>query len=284
VARRLLAANGIGERDAQFVDVAGNDAVEALLAGRVDAAFLVASARSPAVERLLASAEIRLLSFVRAAAYARRERYLSEVRLPRGVVDLAQDIPREDVVLLAATANLVASERLHPALVGLLLQAADDVHGSGGMFEDVGEFPSAAHTELPLSDEAKRFYKSGPPFLQRFLPFWAASLVDRMLVMLLPLVALMIPLARIMPPLYRWRIRARIYRWYRELVEIDPALDPEPSPERAAAALAELRRIEEEVARVHVPLSYTDQLYHLRGHIELVRGKLTAAARPEAPV
>ncbi|HEY5701461.1 MAG TPA: C4-dicarboxylate ABC transporter substrate-binding protein, partial [Gammaproteobacteria bacterium] len=162
----------------------------------------------------------------------------------------------------------------HPALVDLLLQAAAEVHGEGGLFEHRNQFPSPEYVEFPLSPEAKRFYKSGPPFLQRYLPFWAATLVDRMLVMLLPLLALAIPLVRIMPPVFRWRIRSRIYRWYRELLEMDPALCEAADIDELKKYLARLDRLEAEVSRVEVPLSYADQLYHLRLHMELVREKL----------
>lgn len=275
IAMQLLHDNDVGSAQAKLVPLGGHQAVEALFNAEVDAVFLVASPKSSAVRALLEAPGIELMSFERAEAYTRLHRFLSRVTLPQGVIDLQANIPPEDIALLAPTANLVASRELHPALVDLLLQAARRTHGPGGLFEASGQFPSAAFIEFPLSDEARRFFKSGPPFLQRFLPFWAATLVDRMLVMLLPLVALLFPLVRAMPPIYRWRMRARIYRWYRELLALDPILHKNADRTDLERCLSELDRIEDELSRVHVPMSYADQLYHLRLHLELVRDKLT---------
>ena len=210
-----------------------------------------------------------LFDFARADAYTRRYRFLNSVVLPEGAVDLGENIPDRSVRLLAPTANLVSHPDLHPAVIDLLLQAADEVHSNGGWFEEQDEFPMPGLLAFPLNKEAERYYKDGPPFLQRFLPFWAASLVDRLKVMLLPLLVLMFPLIKVMPPIYTWRMRARVYRWYDEL---------ERAEQRLAAGKverdwvnAELDRIESEVQRVKVPLSFTDQLYHLRQHVDLVR-------------
>ena len=167
----------------------------------------------------------------------------------------------------------------------VLMAAADDLHRSGGLLERYGQFPSPEYLDLPHSEEAERYFESGPTFLRRVLPFWAASLAERLMVMLVPLLALLIPLLRIMPPVYRWRIRYRIYRWYRELLTIDPLVREQDAapPADPAAGLRALERIEEEVAKVHVPLSYADQLYTLRMHMELVRERLEAeAAKPPA--
>ena len=283
VAMRLLADNGITASSATLLALGGREAVAAIQNNHADAVFIVASADSPSIKALLQDSSIRLMSFDRAAAYTRIHRFLSAVTLPQGVIDLSANVPAQDVALLAPAATLVASPSLHPALVDLLLQAADEVHGGGGLFEKRGEFPSAQYLEFPLSPDAKRFFKSGPPFLQRYLPFWVATFIDRMLVMLLPLVALAIPLMRIMPPVLRWRIRSRIFRWYRELLAIEPALRGETDRDLLQQYVAAIERMEKEVSRVEVPLSYADQLYHLRLHINLVRTKLedAIAARNE---
>ncbi len=277
VAIQLLAANAISETSATLLPLGGRKAAEALLNGETDAAFMVASPESPSVKTLLEDETVSLLSFRRSDAYTRTHRFLSSVTLPEGVIDLTANIPAKDVVLLAPAATLVASPRLHPALIDLLLQAAAEVHGDGGLFEQRDQFPSAKYLEFPLSRDARRFFRSGPPFLQRYLPFWAATLIDRMLVMLLPLMALAIPLFRLMPPMLRWRIRSRIFRWYRALLAIDPALHEDADRARLEEHVATLDRLEMEVSKVDVPLSYADQLYHLRLHIELVRKELESA-------
>lgn len=265
---RLLKDNGV--IDSERWDPAGGEAaVDALIDGRIDAAFFVISAQSPLIDRLLRAPDVALADFERADAYTRRYRFLSSLLLPRGVVDLGADIPGSPVRLLAPAANLVVRPDLHPAVSELLLQAANDVHRAGGWFEDDGEFPKPALLAYPLSGEAERYYKNGPPFLQRYLPFWAASLVDRLKVMLLPLLVLMLPLIKVMPPIYTWRMRARVYRWYDELESAEQRLaDGERDRDHV---FAELDRIEAEVQRIKVPLSFTDQLYHLRQHIDLVR-------------
>jgi hypothetical protein len=242
----------------------------------VDAVFLVASPQSAVVRQLLGSSAIELMSFDRAGAYTRIHQHLSMVTVPEGAIDLAANIPAKDKTLLAPTANLVVHEDFHPALIDLLLRAATEVHAGGSLFAEPGTFPSSKYTGFPLSPEAERRYELGPPFLRRYLPFWAATLVDRLKVMLLPLFALLVPCVRIMPPVYRWRIRSKVYRWYRELEVVDSASRVAESTDRLADLAAELDRIEDELEDVSVPLSYRDELYDLRLHINLVRQQLRA--------
>lgn len=272
LARQLLADNAIDRTATPLLEMGGQQAVERLQRGEIDAAFFVASPRSPVVQALLLDPGIGLMDFQRAPAYTRRHHFLTRVTLPRGVADLARDLPPRDVTLLATTANMVARPGLHPALIDLLIFSGRRIHGPGGWFEGNRDFPTPDYADFPLSDEARQFYQRGPSLLQRYLPFWAATLLDRLKVMLLPLVALMLPLFKIMPPLYRWRIRSRIYPWYRDVLAIDrrmeqPGLDVEQT-------LADLSTIEHEVARVEVPLSFAEELYDLRLHISLVRERL----------
>jgi len=268
---RLLGENGLS---GQVTLISGDkiDAFKALKKNEVDAVFIVASATSTVIRTFLDDAAIELMNFNRAEAYERRMKFLTHVILPRGMVDLAGDIPSEDKVLLASTANLVVSKDLHPAIQDLLLQAAEQIHGRGGWFESSGEFPNVNFAEFPVSPEAKRFYKYGPPFLQRFLPFRVASLIDRLKVMILPLVVLMIPLMKIMPPLYNWRMRSKIYRWYQILERID--LDSSKKDPNIVKLKQQLADIDDEVIHVRVPLSFASQLYDLRQHIELVKRRL----------
>jgi len=279
---QLLELNGLTSAPTQILSVGGGEAAEMLREGRVDAAAFVTSARSPVVKMLLEAKKLlRLFSFGRVKAYVTRYRYLSEVELPEGVIDFKTNIPSRDIKLLAPAAQLVARKDLHPALIDLLLQAAKEIHGPGGLFEQPGEFPSPRYLDFPLSKEARRFYESGPPFLRRHLPFWAATLVDRLKIMLLPLLALFIPLFRLMPPIYRWRIRSRIYRWYAELEAVDLVIRKDLEGKRLDECRAELDRIEEKVSKVSIPLSYSEELYDLRVHIEMLRNKLHKTANKE---
>ncbi len=273
----LLVDNGLDPAGVNIRDIGGVAAADALISGELDAAFFVTSAQSQLVRRLLEHQDIQLSSLQRAPAYASRYRFLNNLQLPEGVVDLAKNIPDRAVRLLAPAANIAVTGDLHPAIHDLMLQAAESVHGEGGWFEGQGEFPKADLLAFPLSKEATHYYKYGPPFLQRYLPFWAASLVDRLKVMIVPLLMLLLPLVKVMPPIYAWRMNARVYRWYEELVEVDEQMDEAPDGARVVdrdRLLGELNRIEQEVRNISVPLSFAGKLYHLRAHINLVRQKL----------
>lgn len=270
---RLLKDNGFDPAAINFVDLGGREAAQALQGGELDAAFFVSSARAELIQQLLHAPGVRLASFERADAYARRYRFLTSVELPEGVVDLQANIPSQKVRLLAPAANLVVHAEIHPAVIDLLLQAAADAHEEGDWFEARGEFPQAGLLAYPLAKEAQRYYKNGPPFLQRYLPFWAASLIDRLKVMLLPLVLMLLPFFKIMPPIYTWRMRSRVYRWYAQLQAVDEQIGTAAEADRERL-LGELEQIENEVRHVNVPLSFAHHLYHLRQHIDLVRLRL----------
>jgi hypothetical protein len=226
---------------------------------------------------------LHLMSFPRADAYTRRYPFLIKLTLPEGALDLASDVPPRDTVLLGSAVNLVVRGSFHPALADLLLMTASSIHAGAGLFETAGQFPSAKHVDVPLGDEARRYYQSGPPFLNRYLPFWVATWVDRVKVMLVPLVALMIPLFRIMPSLYRWRVRSKIYRWYHDLDAVDHALAASEAAPDLDRLSADLERVEQDVRRVIVPASYREELYHLRLHIDFLRDKVRAAVLAVSP-
>jgi len=271
---RLIEANKIDPASLTLVREPQTPAVVGLLEGRIDALVFASAPEALLVQMLLQTPGIRLFDFAQAEAYARRFPWLSPVTLPRGVVDLARDIPPADVRLVAPTATLVARSRTHPALIQLFVQAAQQVHGGAGWFQKKGDFPSASNTERPLAKDAQRFYASGPPVLQRYLPFWLANLVDRMWPVLVTIVAVLIPLSRMLPPLYTFRVRSRIFRWYRQLREVENAIGKRPNDE----LLRELAEIELRLENVNVPLSYTDELYSLRTHIHMVAERLVAPA------
>lgn len=274
LALELLASNEIDDTTSELVALGAADAAEALIAGTIDAAFFVSSASAAYIADLLASPEVKLLSFRRHRAYSIKHPFLSRVVLGEGSVDMADNLPAEDVSLLAVAACLVADRDLHPDLIPLLLDTMAEVHGQGGVFEEPGTFPTARFIELDLKPEAERYLVNGPPFLYRFFSFRVAALIDRLKILLLPLITLMIPLFKVAPPLYRWRIRSKIYRWYEDLKLADEILRDPPSPERLREHVATLTRLEKEVTEVTVPLSYMDEFYRLRVHIELIRTKL----------
>lgn len=273
----LLRANGIGTATATLVPLTGLDAVQALRAGEVDAAVFVASPESASVREAVAIPDATVVSFPRAEAYTRLFPFLSRLTLPEGALSLERNIPRREVFLLSPTASLVVRPDFHPALSGLLLVSASKIHGRAGVFERARQFPSPDFTDFPLSPEALRFHQSGPPFLARYLPFWAATLVDRLKIMLLPLVALLFPLFKIVPPAYSWQTRRKIYRWYRQVQAADVALcQPQPA-EALDRLLAELDRVEHQVRQIPIPPAHSESHFQLRAHIDLVRAKVLTA-------
>ncbi len=280
LAQQLLAANEIPIGN-NLVALSGLKAAEELQQGRIDAAFVIAAERAPVVQVLLRSPGIKVMSFSQAAAYQRRFPFLTKLTFPHGVADLVRDFPPEDIKLLAPTANLIVRDDLHPALQSLLLQAASEVHGKNGFFQDPGEFPAYKDQMLPLSPEAARYLKSGAPFLQRYLPFWLAVLADRLIVMLVPIFALLIPLLKIAPAVYTWRVRSKVFRCYGELKFLEDDLKNHFDPARLQEYRERLDALDDEAAGLRVPLGFTDLVYTLREHVNLVRSIL---AKREAQV
>lgn len=274
VARLLLGDVGLGNMPGLLSPLGGSKAAEALRRQEIDAAFIVAGPTAPAVREMFAADAMDIMSVRLGEALALRHRFLSLVRLPRGVIDPARDQPPDDVVLLAPTAGLVVRDDFHPALVELVLRAAERVHRGGGLFEAPGEFPSGKHLDFPLDDEAQRYLESGPGFLQRYLPFWIANFLDRTKVMLVPLLTLLIPVFRILPPAYKWRMRSRIVRWYKDLASLERRLNASAPGDDTAALAAELDRVEAEVREMNMPSGYLDSVYSLRLHMEIVRARL----------
>lgn len=274
LALALLADSGITELEANLRPLGSAEAEKALLDGTIDAAFFVASAETAYVHRLLAEPELALMAMRRHRAYRVRHPFLSSVTLGEGVIDLDHNYPPEDVPMVAAVASLVARDDLHHALVPLLLQAAESVHGDDRLFKDAGYFPTDRNLEFPLKTEAAHYLKNGPSFLFRILPYRTATAVDRLKILLLPFIPLLLIIFKMAPPLYRWRIRSSIYRWYEDLRELDHLLLSDPSAEQIDKALKIAERLELEVTEVSVPLSYMDEFYNLRVHIELIGRKL----------
>jgi TRAP-type uncharacterized transport system substrate-binding protein len=274
IMNRLLRANLMERDDIVRSQLDLSPAVAALLSGELDVVAMVSAPESPLVQMLLQTPGIRLFEFDQAEAYARRYRFLNTVTLPRGVVDLARNVPPADVDMIAATASLVIREDLHPALAQLFVQAAARIHSAGGWIARPGSFPTPQNTEFPLARDAERFYRSGPPLMQRYLPFWLANLIDRMWFALISIIAVLIPLARVVPPIYQFRIRSRIFRWYRDLRQIEDEIARGAPAD--AALLERLDKLDVKVDRIMVPLAYTDELYALRSAISLVRGRILA--------
>jgi hypothetical protein len=255
-------------------------ATVAFLGGELDALVFASAPESLMVQMLLQTPGVKLLDFSQSEAYSRRFTFLSPAVLPRGVVDLAANIPQQDVRLVAPTTTLLTNTNTHPALLQLFALAGNEIYGGAGWFRRAREYPSINNNELPMAQEAERSIRSGAPLLQRYLAFWVANLVERMWLVMGILLAVLLPLSRVVPPLYQFRVRSRVFRWYAQLRDIERRFDESPD---ARAMLDELNTLDASAQRISVPLSYSDELYALRSNIQLVRKKLYAALTANAP-
>lgn len=273
---KLIAANHMDAQALKLSRLEQTPATVAFLAGELDALVFASAPESPMVQMLLQTPGVRLMDFPQNEAYGRRFPFLSPVTLPRGVVDLAGNVPTTDVRLVASTTALLAREGTHPALLQLFAQNAQALHNGAGWFNRAREFPNTRHSELAIAPEADRAINESVPLLQRYLPFWLANLIERMWLVLGVVIAITLPLSRIVPPLYQFRVRSRVFRWYGRLRVLEEDMAAQRlQPAELARALDDL---EAQVSRVIVPLAYADELYALRNHIQLVRKKLPQAA------
>ena len=281
--KQVLALNGVEPAELTIGTLENTPATVELLEGRIDGLVFSSGPDSLMVQMLLQTPGITLVNFSQAEAYTRRLPFMSHVVLPRGIVDVGRDIPAQDFHLIAPTATLVARADLHPALVDLFVQSASEIHGGTGWFQTQGQLPSARYTEIPVAREAAKFYKDGAPLLQRYMSFWLANFFDRMWVLVVALAALLLPLSKVVPPLYVWRIRSRVYRWYGQLRTVEQELEAahgEGHEAVRAGLLKRLDEIEEMVNQISIPLAFADGLYGLRSHINFVRQRVKNAMAP----
>jgi hypothetical protein len=269
---RLLESNRVDPKSIKLSTLDQTPATIALLGGETDAIVFASAPESLMVQMLLQTPGIKLMDFVQAEAYSRRFPFLSPVVLPRGVVDLSIDNPPQDVRLAGPTASLIARKETHPALLQLFTTAAHSIHSGAGWFNKARDYPNDHRDELPMAKEAERQLKNGPPLLQRYLSFWMANLIERMWVALGIIIAILLPLSRILPPLYQFRVRSRIFRWYAQLREIENR--DTSNADASKSLLDELNALDTRVEKIKIPLSYADELYALRNNIHLVRKKL----------
>ena len=274
LARRLLALNGMDEKSNELLGLAPEQAADALVRGEIDAAVLLTSLQSPAVRKLLAAGGVTLATYPRADAYVALFPYLTKVVLPAGVADLERNVPPADVTLLAVEGSLAAREDLHPALQFLLLEAASEVHGGPGIFNRAGRFPAPEAIDLPLSRHAQEFYKTGRPYLHRHLPFWLADVAERLLLLLVPFLAVVLPLARYAPMVYEFANERRMFSLYRELKVIEVGMEAISPGDSIAPLTAALEELAKRVNRLRVPLHFTQRLFILKSHIAAARERL----------
>jgi TRAP-type uncharacterized transport system substrate-binding protein len=277
LALELLALNGIKKGgNTKLLEIDDEKAEKELLEGKIDAAFMMSdSVSSKTLHELMHKPGIRLFDFSQADAYIRRIHYLNKIILPKGSLDFGKNIPDRDINLISPTVELIARSNLHPALSDLLLEAATEVHSSPDLTHKRGEFPAPLEHEYRISSDATRFYKSGKSFLYKYLPFWLATIINRILVVFVPMLLILIPGLKSIPALYQWRMRLRILRWYRALLVLEEGMIDQITPEKHKDLLDRLDQIEQTVNKMKMPASFADQFYSLRSHISIVRERLT---------
>jgi len=274
ILNELLSRNALDVSKFQLLPLPPEESADALLHGRIDAAFLVTSWGSPVVRQLAKADGVDLATFSRADAYVALFPSLTKRVLPAGVADLEKDRPNHDVTLLASKTCLVARAGLHPALQYLLLELVSKLHARAGIFQKAGEFPAAESLDFPLSPEARNYYKSGQPFLQRYLPFWLAALVEQLVVVLIPVLGLTYPLVKGLMSLYGWGMQRRIFTIYGELHWLESQLDrlgDKPVPPELAGRM---RTLEARANRVRVSSNYIPMLYSLKETVAFVSARV----------
>ena len=275
-AEQILGKGGVNSENATFLPFAGTAAVEAINDGKVDAVWILGAPDAVAVKSLLGNLGVRLMSLPMAEAFTRIFPELARLVLPQGVIDIARNIPPNDVQLIGSTTKVLVRSDLHPEIVQLLLQTMVEVHGGSNIFQRVGEFPNGADVEYPVAPAAIDFYKNGPSFMQRHLPLWLSVHAQRAIAVLVAAIALTLPLFRFLPVAYNWITRRRLFYWYAQLKALEASFDTDPSGKHLTQKQAEIERIEEAVSHIRFPLTFSDQLYNLRSHIDIVRRKISS--------
>ncbi len=275
----ILRAAGMDSKALVLSPLTGEEAGAALVAGELDVVFMVAGVTAPLVRQMMGRKGVKAANLAQAGALSRQLQHLRPAVIPRGLVSLPDDLPPREIDTVAVTANMLARNDLHPALMYLLLEAATEVHGRHTLLADAGTYPNGRGQDAPLAAEAERYYKQGKPFLQRYLPYWLANFVDRMLVLIIPVLAVLVPAIRYLPNLYTYRLKAKITRWYAALHTLEVAIERTPDPDKVQEYLVRLDALEDEVNGANLPSWFADQGYSLRAAIDLVRERL---GRPNA--
>ncbi len=274
LALQILNDNGINKENSDIQVHSSSDAKDLLINDKIDAMFIVGSPNSKTIKELLDNPNINIFSFKRAKAYSRKYSYLETLPLYEGTVDLYKNIPYSNINLLATTANLVINDNLSEELTRLLLKKLVLIHDKKGLFEKNEQFPNISNLTIDIDEEANRYFNYGDTFLEKIFPYWIASNLDRLKILLIPLLTLLFPLFKGVFPLYRWSIRSKIYKWYDKIQSIDKRIDNLNNKE-LKENLAELQKLKKEIREeTKVPLSYMGEYYDLIMHLEVLISQL----------
>ncbi len=271
----LLAVHGLNAKTATLSELAAPISAEQLMADDLDAAFFVGAVNSPLLQTLFRESKLAVADLTLAETYSRLQPHLSMVSLPPGVIDVEKMIPATTVRTVAATSSLVVREDLHPSVIFLLLREAKKIHNPGGVLSKANEFPSITlQQDFPIAADAERFAKEGTPFLYRYLPFKVANFASRALIFMVPLLALLLPLTDWLPKLYGMRIKARLFKHYREMKRIDEEVRNAASAAALDTAERELDELDAAVGRLAIPNGYSNDQFGIRDDMDLVRTRV----------
>lgn len=275
-AEKILGKGGVNSETATLLPFAGLAAVKALSDKKVDAVWIIGSPDATAVKSFLGNPDVRVLGFPMAEAFTRIFPELVRLVLPKGAVDIDRTIPADDVPLIGTTSKVLVRSDLHPEIVELLLQTMTETHSGPEIFQRSGEFPNATDAEYPVAATAIDYYKNGPSYLRRHLPLWLSVYVQRAIAVLVAGIAVGLPLFHYLPLLYKWNMRRRLLYWYSQLKALEASFDASPGDRLLVAKQTEVERIEDAVSHIRFPLTFSDQVYNLRSHIDIVRRKLAS--------
>jgi hypothetical protein len=282
MASMLLDEAGVADKSAgsSLLDLGGDDAADALTSGKIDAAFYVIAPDVPVIAKLLATPGVHLMSFDHAHAYGRRHPFLSATTLFQGAVDIQRNLPDADVQLIAAPATLAIRDTTHPAIIQLLVRAAQQNNAATTLLANAGTFPNANGSELPINNDARYYLENPPSFLHRTLPFWLASMIDRLIILVIPLLVVLIPLIRMIPPLLKWRVQRRLFSRYKRVRQIEEKLSAKSTASELQAGSDELSAMDHDLATLKIPISHVEELYTLRQHVSYARVRLEGWMKP----
>ncbi len=274
LATKLLNDNGITNENSTILTFGTQDSKQMLLEGKIDAMFMVTSHDSPTVKELLENPNINVLSIKRAKAYGQKYGFLEALDLHEGTLDLYKNIPDENINLLSTSANLLSRNNVPEELIRIFLKQVKKVHAKESLFSTENQFPNLLNTNLRINKEAKQYFTKGDTWLESIFPYWIASNIDRLKLLLIPLLTLMFPLFKGVFPLYQWSMRSKVFRWYKILNDIDKQIN-EASNEELERFTHELDELNVEIQEeTKVPLSFMGEYYNLMVHLELIQNRI----------
>jgi TRAP transporter TAXI family solute receptor len=279
VSEKILGLGGINYDNTTLLTIAARGAVTALSEGKIDALFLVFAPDSPILNSLLMDPQYKPMSFADAEALTRIFPYLVRLVLPRSVIDFEKKIPATDVTIIATTNVVLVRKELHPAIIDLLAKTILEAHNEAGLFQRVGDFPTQVDPEFPMSESARDFYKNGPSFLNRYLPFWMTNYVQRIIAVLAAVVAIVLPVFSYAPRFYRGLVEHRLRSLYRRLRAIEQNLHKDVTATEVSALEFDVESVDRATNILGVPMRHSELFFSLKVHIDLVRDRLATRRR-----